>query len=326
MKSCLFIPFATLADYNTGANISQALKGKASDIYLKNLCVAAVSAKANGTAASNAGDRNGGGKSSLIECDIAVVVNFKIPDRYKEILEKWDIKIFTCPFDTFNLGAKYTWSLAYYKLCALKYMVENLDYDNYAFVDADVYVQDTLEYIWREANDKVLLLDINHGLQTTHYNSFIAEVNKFGVNGLITHYGGEFFAANRANSHFFIKKCVEIYDKMNSIGYNTSHGDEFITSIAASEMPTVVKNAGAYIYRYWTGGCFRLVSTNYEFNAISILHVPDHKMNGMIKIFDRYVVHGKLPSKRKIWSLLHLNQRSLRSKLSYLRDRLLNKV
>ncbi len=60
MKSCLFIPYATLSDYNTGVNISQALKDNASDIYLKNLCVAAVSAKVNGVTTSNIGNEVGG--------------------------------------------------------------------------------------------------------------------------------------------------------------------------------------------------------------------------------------------------------------------------
>ncbi len=205
-------------------------------------------------------------------------------------------------------------------------MVENYTYDNYAFVDTDIYVQNSLKYIWAETKSKLLLFDINHGLQVPHYNSFIYEVNNFGINGLITHYGGEFFAANHKNSSIFINKCVEIYDKMISIGYNTTKGDEFITSIAASQMSDAVKNAGAYIYRYWTGGCFRLVSTNYEFNAVSIIHAPGHKTNGLLKIFDKYIIHGRIPSNRKVWSLLNLNHRSLRSRLSYLRDRLLNKI
>lgn len=266
----------------------------------------------------------GGGKL-LIDCDVVVVTNFNLPTKYKTILENHDIKIFYCPFDDFNFGANYKWSLAFYKLCALKFIVENYNYDNYAFVDTDVYFQSKLEYIWQEAKDRILLYDINHGLQAPHYKVFVDEVNKFGVDGLITHYGGEFFAAGRENSIKFINKCIEIYEKMIYIGFETTKGDEFITSVAATEMKDAVKNAGAYVYRFWTGS-FRLISTNYKFNPITIIHVPVEKMNGMLKIFDRYIVKGKLPSNRKVWQLLHLNHQSLRAKLSYLRQRLLNQI
>ena len=33
----------------------------------------------------------------------------------------------------------------------------------------------------------------------------------------------------------------------------TTKGDEFILSLAANEMRESIKNAGAYIYRFWTG-------------------------------------------------------------------------
>lgn len=318
MKSCLIIPYATLDDYNTSVNMPQVHQEKVFDAYLKNLCVAAVSAKKNGC-----NHRLAGGGKLLINCDISVVTNFNLPTKYKVILENNDIKIFYCPFDDFNFGANYKWSLAFYKLCALKFMVEKYNYDNYAFVDTDVYFQSKLEYIWQEAKDKILLYDINHGLQAPHYKGFVDEVNKFGVNGLITHYGGEFFAAGRENSIKFINKCIAIYEKMIGSGFETTKGDEFITSVAAAEMKDAVKNAGAYVYRFWTGG-FRLVSTNYKFNPITVIHVPAEKMNGMLKIFDRYIVKGKLPPNRTVWQLLHLNHQSLRAKLSYLRQRLLN--
>ena len=121
----------------------------------------------------------------------------------------------------------------------------------------------------------------------------------------ITHYGGEFFAANKENARLFVAKSLEVYREMMEKQYKTSCGDEFITSLAAAKMEGKVRNAGAYIYRYWTRR-FHLMSTNYQYNPVVVLHVPQEKDFGMIRIFDKYVSHGVLPSQKKVWRLLHL--------------------
>lgn len=59
--------------------------------------------------------------------------------------------------------------------------------------------------------------------------------------------------------------------------FQTSKGDEFIISLVAAEMPEYIKNAGAYIYIFWTEAAFRLISTCYEYNKILILHLPAEK-------------------------------------------------
>ena len=85
----------------------------------------------------------------------------------------------------------------------------------------------------------------------------------------------------------------------------TSFGDEFILSQAAEKQKALIKNAGAYIYRFWTGA-FHLVSTCYKYNPITVIHVPDEKINGMIKIYNYYCRNNKLPSIEKVYSILGL--------------------
>ena len=245
----------------------------------------------------------------IAECirTYALVTNLDIPATYKEVLKQIGVKILQFEFDQFTFENSYTWSLAFYKLCALLHAVEELDYDNYAFMDSDVYVQTDFSEIWKECQEKIMLYDICHGLQVEDYQRFLKEIHEFTNKDAlgITHYGGEFFAANKENARLFVAKCLEVYREMMEKQYKTSCGDEFITSLAAAKMEGKVRNAGAYIYRYWTRR-FHLMSTNYQYNPVVVLHVPQEKDFGMIQIFDKYVSHGVLPSQKKVWRLLHL--------------------
>lgn len=64
--------------------------------------------------------------------------------------------------------------------------------------------------IWKEVEQKILLHDINHGLNVEDYRSFCNEVKIFNnLNNLmyITHYGGEFFASNYKNAILICGIC-----------------------------------------------------------------------------------------------------------------------
>lgn len=248
-------------------------------------------------------------KNCKDDTDVALVTNIDVPAPYKEVLEQAGVKILHYEFDQFNFDGNYTWSLAFYKLCALSHATEELDYTNYAFMDSDVYVQTDFSDIWKECQERIMLYDICHGLQVEDYQTFLKEVGEFtGKDALgVTHYGGEFFAANRDDARTFVTECRDIYQKMMTKNFKTSCGDEFITSLAAARMEGKVRNAGAYVYRYWTRR-FHLMSTNYQYNPVAVLHVPQEKDFGMIRIYDKYVSHGVLPSQKKVWSLLHLSR------------------
>lgn len=298
MNNIILIPFAFLNSYSGGVN----LKGSNNklDLYLKNCCVSCVSAK------MNAGE----------DTDVALVTNLEIPEKYEKLLKQLGIKMLKYEFDHFNFNGKYAWSLAFYKLNALYHVVNELNYDNYAYLDSDVYVQGGFADIWKECSRKIMMYDICHGLQVEDYKRFLKETNDFVGNDSLglTHYGGEFFAASKGNARIFVHECVSIYDKMMQMSFQTSMGDEFISSLAAAQLADKVKNAGAYVYRFWTRR-FHLMSTNYQYNPVTVLHVPQEKDFGMQKIFDKYVAHGKLPNRKKVWQLLHLSHADWRISL-----------
>lgn len=307
-KGILMIPYAEIKNYNSGVNVAD--QGNRRDIYLKNCCVACLSARYHNDEMT----------------DVALVTNIDIPEKYQQLLIRNHVLVIHQDFDLFRFPESYTWSLAFYKLCALYRMLDRFNYDYYAYLDSDVYIQAGFENIWAECDDNILLYDINHGLQVEHYNHFLKEIKSFlNTDKKITHFGGEFFAANKENTIAFSRLCYEIFEEMNKDRFVTTHGDEFILSIAAEKMKLRVKNAGAYIFRFWTG-LFRLVATSYKNNAVTVIHVPDEKEAGMIKLFDQFFSKGINPTDIKVYSILHLGKTSLKIRLSVLKSRILKRT
>lgn len=293
-KNLICIPFAYKDGMNSGVNISG---GKKLEIYLKNASVALVSAKQFNS-----------------DCDVAFATNLKekeLPNEFLKILREWDIQVLEIPYNEFEFPGDYTWSLAFYKLCVLK-RISEMKYMSVCYLDTDVYIQGNFEAIWRECEQNVMLYDINHGLNTDDYISLCDEVEEFyGNRKLITHYGGEFFAASSSNAKEFVNVCEQVYSKMLEKDFRTTKGDEFILSVAAENMKASIKNAGAYVYRFWPGASFRLVSTCYEYNRIIVLHLPAEKEHGMLKMYDHYIRRGIVPSDKNAWRIFRLSKMPL---------------
>lgn len=309
-KNLICIPFAYKDGMNSGVNISG---GKKLEIYLKNASVALVSAKQFNS-----------------DCDVAFATNLKekeLPNEFLKILREWDIQVLEIPYNEFEFPGDYTWSLAFYKLCVLK-RISEMKYMSVCYLDTDVYIQGNFEAIWRECEQNVMLYDINHGLNTDDYISLCDEVEEFyGNRKLITHYGGEFFAASSSNAKEFVNVCEQVYSKMLEKDFRTTKGDEFILSVATENMKASIKNAGAYVYRFWTGASFRLVSTCYEYNRIIVLHLPAEKEHGMLKMYDHYIRRGIVPSDKNAWRIFRLSKMPLADQgKRVLRNTVLKKV
>ena len=294
-KKIIFCAYAYDANMSAGVNIAS--KEKAKSTYLENATVALVSAK-----------------KSNCNCDVAIVTNIDIPNQYKEIYKYNDIIIYKQEFDSFSFGANYKWGLAFYKLCALKNML-NKEYDKFLLLDTDVYVQSSLDDLWEETIHNIMLYDVNHRLTNHDCNQFNLEVKSFlGEERALTNYGGEFIAGNLQQLAYFVDECEKIYERMMAQKFETNFGDEFIIRIVADYMRANVKNSAAYVYRFWTGS-FYLVSTCYSANPVSVLHVPAEKERGMLKLFKYFYKHRIFPANRRIYRILGLSHQPIRSKL-----------
>lgn len=308
-KYIICIPFAHRRNANTGVNID----AKSSvQTYLKNASVALCSAKYYNP-----------------ECDVALITNLtqdEVPFEYRKIFNKNNISILHVPYSNFLFPDKYLWSLAFYKLCVLKYLTTT-DYEAVCYMDTDVYVQGSFDNIWEECKEHILLYDINHGLGTKDYQVLCDEMTRFsGKSFFLTHYGGEFFAASLERARMFCTECETIYRKMVMTSFVTTKGDEFILSLAARHLHNMVKNAGAYVFRFWTSASFRYVSTCYQYNRIVVLHVPSAKEKGIIRIYDKYVSKGKIPNDKVCWRLLRLTHITLDDRIRYIIKKLLMRI
>ena len=287
-KNIIMIPYADISSMRGGVNL---LDENRLEIYMKNCCVALLSAKRHNP-----------------DTDVALVTNVNVLEKHKELFSKNGILIINVEFSTFRFPDDYKWGLAFYKLCALWHVVNQYEYQYYAYLDSDVYVQSEFENIWAECQHNILLYDINHGLQVKNYSLFLQDIKAFSGHEAVTHYGGEFFAASRDDARMFIKEASMIFDKMIQEGFHTNFGDEFILSLVAHRHRDKIRNAGAYIFRFWTRD-FRLVSTAYQFDPVTVLHVPNEKKSGMIKIYDYYNKHGELPPNKKVYRLLNISRK-----------------
>ncbi len=287
-RNIICVPLAFREGANTGVNIS----GDVFNTYLKNACVALVSAKHYNP-----------------DSEVWLVTNISIkniPDEYIRVLSRRKIVVTEVPYDSFCFPDNYEWSLAFYKLCVLNYL-SNQDFNNVCYIDADVYVQGALTPIWEECKDNILLYDINHGLHVRDYRMICEEFKAFcGHDNYPAHYGGEFFAASLSLTKEFCSRCLTIYEQILVTGFRTSKGDEFVISLAALGMKKHIKNAAAYIFRFWTGR-FRLVSTCYEFNRVILLHMPDEKNRGILSLYSSYIKYGKIPRDKQVWKACRLS-------------------
>jgi len=292
-KHLIMIPYAHISTMETGLNVGNKDRSKQKEMYLKNCCVALVSAKTYNP-----------------EADVALVTNIEVPETYLTILNRAGVAVIRVPFDKFNFGDKYVWGLAFYKLCAQYHISHNTDYEAVACLDSDIYTQGSFEAVWEKTKTVPVFYRMGTGTSETATSKIYAEAAEFmGKNEPFTHYGGEFFAASSADMRDITEKEAAIFEEMRERGFRVSTGDEFISSLVANTMQDRISPANDYVFRFWTG-TYRSISPAYK-TTLLCLHVPAEKEAGMLRIYDSYISKGKIPPREKVWNLLHIPHRSL---------------
>lgn len=224
----------------------------------------------------------------------------------------------TAPFDDFNFGSEYTWSLAFYKLCALKYVLNTTEYDNYCYLDSDVYVQGSLKGAFAEAKWYILMYYLYQGHPVKGQTARTQDMVKLGClsenDSSVMGMGGEFFIANRLNAIKYISECKQIFDLMKSKDFQVQSGDEFISSLAMHRLFHLSRCAQAYTGRFYTR-VFRMIPERWRYHPVAVLHVPGEKEHGMLTLFSRYISKGKIPSNNTVYRTLHVKRPSLSVRL-----------
>ena len=140
MQNLIFGAFAALEGYREGdaANLGRA-------VYDRCTVVALCSAKLANPA-----------------CTVALVTNAPPQEPYRSQLTNAGIEIWDCPFTSYRVPADTNWALAYYKLCAMEWVLANKDFANAAMLDLDTYTQHPLDDLWRECGEAVLMYQVPH--------------------------------------------------------------------------------------------------------------------------------------------------------------------
>lgn len=292
--------FAYIENYETSENLDKC--NDLLNIYMRCCCVSLISAKYNGNAQK--------------DCRLVLVSNIDIPSFYKNIFDKEGIIVKKMPFDNFIFNGDMKWSLAFYKICALKKIVESGEYDKVMLVDSDTYFSYDINDLWIEADyGNILLYDICHNIKNRQSVQMNKEYKQlYNKDVLLVNYGGEFVCGRCDILKPYLEECENIYNDMIKNNATTLHGDEFIWSSAAIKFKETIKAANGYIDRYWTGRRMYRVSTNYYYDPVYIYHFPVEKKYGIKKTFNYYIKHNKFPNLRKLrkwFSLPSINRNCL---------------
>lgn len=281
MQNLIFGAFAALEGYREGdaANLGRA-------VYDRCTVVALCSAKLANPA-----------------CTVALVTNAPPQEPYRSQLTNAGIEIWDCPFTSYRVPADTNWALAYYKLCAMEWVLANKDFANAAMLDLDTYTQHPLDDLWRECGEAVLMYQVPHAASqgmTAAIGKAYDAVEPQGAPHVLTHFGGELVAGSKARLADFMALCRQYFNQLQTIGLTPREGDEAIWCGAAYRSLLAgqpVRAANAYLFRYWLGGRFYFVSTNYTLDPVCILHLPGAAKDRQLAVlYRRYAKKGQLPA------------------------------
>ena len=206
MENLIFGAFATLEGYREGdsANLGRAA-------YDRCTVVALCSAKV----------QNPG-------CTVALVTNAPPPAPFLGQLQAAGVEIWDCPFAAYRVPAQANWALAYYKLCAMEWVLANRTFDRAAMIDLDTYTQYPLDDLWREADEAVLLYQVPHAASqgmAQAISRIYDTVSPAGAPHVLTHFGGELVAGSKARLQDLMERCRRYFDEMQQAGVTPREGD-----------------------------------------------------------------------------------------------------
>lgn len=288
MQDLIFGAFATLDGYREGdaANLGRT-------VYDRCTVVALCSAKAANP-----------------DCTVALVTNAPVPQPYLGQLTAAGIEIWDCPFTRYCVPADTNWALAYYKLCAMEWVLLNQSFAHAAMVDLDTFTQYPLNDLWRECDEAVLLYQVPHAASqpmTAAIARCYDAVEPQGAPHVLTHFGGELVAGSKERLTDFMALCRQYFTQLQALGLTPKEGDEAIWCGAAYRSLLAgqpVRAANAYLFRYWLGGRFYYVSTNYALDPVCILHLPGAAKHRQLAVLYRYYTKkGSFPPLKTVYRL-----------------------
>lgn len=255
---------------------------QANDIYLRCAFVCLMSAIRNG------------------EADRAILVtNISLDKQWNLIFRNENIEVIVVEStDRFVVDSQAEWNITQYKYEAMWSVCSKLNpMDNLLFLDSDTITVGNLADIFSEiADGSLMLYDTRHSYSHPSRKRIRENYMQLFGEGNPVHWGGEFIAGKVQQVMTFLSECCDIVDRMKNTQGLQNVADEHVTSIAITRLSGVqIRNASAYIYRFWTGDPY-IVSTNYYFDRVVIWHLPAEKVSGIREVYQYYIKHAVLPN------------------------------
>lgn len=289
MKAKKIIYNALCFDGNSSNSPNLVLKN--TDLYLKSSFVSLKSALDNNP-----------------DCDVALITNQKLPEKFEKIYVENNIKIIINPFTKYVVPDNFKWKLAFYKLEALDYIVNETEYEFILGTDADTFFNDNLDLLWIECKyNHPILYPLGYNLFNPVRKQIIIDYQNInGCDDAIIQYGGEFIAGNKNALSSLSSEIQKVYSftvKQETVLLDKTSGDEALLSMAAYRIEHVLF-ALPYIKRYWTRKAY--YDADSSFIHMPIWHLPAEKNYGLINVYNYYDKHKHLPPKKKIYKYFNL--------------------
>lgn len=292
--NAIAFPFAFKEGYGTSAQVSGGTDEQKYSLYMKNIIVAATSAKRQNP-----------------EDEVVMITNREPLPFCREAFDKAGIKITIIPYDSFTMPGNFPWSLAFFKLCAMAYLAKS-DYEKVVVLDADTLSVRSYEEMWKEAEDGLLLYPVGHSYHHTEREVIRKDTVQLGFDhlGNMVHYGGEFVCGKVSDFAKYVAHCQEVFVRVEEkcSELRDTFNDETIFCIAAMlyRQHDRIIDAAAYSYRFWTVKGFYLVETTWKHQPVTIWHLPGEKTTGILELYKYYQKHGDYPIIEKSAKMLGL--------------------
>lgn len=239
-----------------------------------------------------------------IEC--ILFLNFDLSEEWSKRFRDNSIRTEFVEFGNFKIREKYDWGIVQYRYDVMEWLVNNLsDNDSVIMLDTDVVCVGSLKDAFEEIKWRVLLFDVNHSKSIVDRNNIIINYLKIFPDEThceLIHWGGEFIGAKIIMLRQLFEACKFVILQAAQVSDLVNFNDEHITSIAVyrnwNKIP--VNNANAYLYRYWTGLKFYLVSTNWYYNKVILWHVPAEKNAGILWLYKKIIKTRGMPAESRI--------------------------
>jgi|GEM_PF-2395370 len=321
-KNLIFNALAYKDDYSSRPGLDEDFKsgipGAGVQMYLKNSFVSLKSAKLH-----NPND------------EVALFTNFILPEAWKIQFQSNDISIIYCDYNKFLMPKETPFSLAFYKLCALDFAVNHLDYIQYCILDCDTYVNGDFENIWEDSRDTLLckntLNPSNHP-----WRKEISEIYYilYRTKKPITHLSGSVFAGSKDVLKRYLSNCYECYSlfideyKKNDL-YIPISGDELIWSMGYENCIYKMNSIEPYFLNVNHGwsrkGFYGASHMRYDGQNICIWHLISEKRYSMIWLYNYYTRHHAFPDIKTIATACRIRNIHVSLTLLSLRTLLLDK-